>query len=154
RYVEQEILAQGPDTVAAVIGEPISAANGTHLPSPIYWKMLREICDRHGVLLIMDELITGYGRTGRLYCAEHYAVVPDTMTRARGLSSGYAPIGAVAVRPEAFEPFEPYGHAINHLLTFGGHAVAAAAASKNIEIIQREGLVARSDEMGRYLFDL
>jgi hypothetical protein len=154
RYVEQEIRAQGPEHVAAVIGEPISAANGTHVPSPVYWQMLREICDRYGVLLIMDEVITGFGRTGTMFAAEHYGVVPDIMTMAKGISSGYAPIGAVAVRSEVFEPFTLHGNALNHLLTFGGHAVAAAAASKNIEIIQREELVARSAEMGRYLFEL
>jgi adenosylmethionine-8-amino-7-oxononanoate aminotransferase len=154
RFIEQEIRAQGPEHVAAVIGEPISAANGTHLPSPVYWQMLREICDRYGVLLIMDEVITGYGRTGAMFAAEHYGIVPDIMTMAKGLSSGYAPIGAVAVRTELFEPFTAHGNALNHLLTFGGHAVAAAAASKNIEIIQREDLVARSAETGRYLLGL
>lgn len=154
RWVEQEILAQGPEYVAAVIGEPISAANGTHLPSPIYWQMLREICDRHGVLLIMDEVITGYGRTGAMFAAEHYDVVPDLMAMAKGLSSGYAPIGAVAARNELFEPFTVHGNAINHLITFGGHAVAAIGAAKNIEIIEREGLVERSAKMGAYLFEL
>ena len=154
RWVEQEILVQGPEHVAAVIGEPISAANGTHVPSPLYWQMLREICDRHGVLLIMDEVITGYGRTGRMFATEHFGIVPDIMTMAKGLSSGYAPAGAVAVRASVFEPFTRHGNGINHLITFGGHAVAAAAASKNIEIIQREGLVERSAEMGHYLLGL
>jgi len=154
QYLEQEILAQGPEFVAAFIGEPISAANGTHFPSPGYWQEIRRICDRYGVLLIMDEVITGYGRTGAMFAAEHYGVVPDIMTMAKGLSSGYAPIGAVAVRPDVFEPFTKPGNAINHLLTFGGHAVAASAASKNIEIMQREHLVERSAEMGRYLLRL
>ena len=154
RFVEQEILVQGPEHVAAVIGEPISAANGTHVPSPRYWQMLREICDRHGVLLIMDEVITGYGRTGKLFAAEHFGVVPDIMTMAKGISSGYAPVGAVAVRDEVFEPFQKHGNAINHLLTFGGSAVGAAAANKNIEIIEREGLVERSADTGRYLLEL
>jgi adenosylmethionine-8-amino-7-oxononanoate aminotransferase len=153
RYVEQEILAQGPESVAAFIGEPVSVANGTHLPSPVYWQELRRICDRHGVLLIMDEVITGYGRTGTMFAAEHYDVVPDIMTMAKGISSGYAPMAAVAVRNEVFEPFTEHGNAFNHLLTFGGHAVAAAAASKNIEIIQREDLAARSAELGEYLFE-
>jgi len=154
RFVEQEILVQGPEHVAAVIGEPISAANGTHVPSPIYWQMLRELCDRYGVLLIMDEVITGYGRTGNMFAAEHYGVVPDIMTMAKGISSGYAPVGAVAVRDEVFEPFREHGNAINHLLTFGGSAVAAAGANKNIEIIEREGLVEQSARTGRYLFEL
>ncbi|MCE0765007.1 aminotransferase class III-fold pyridoxal phosphate-dependent enzyme [Pseudonocardia kujensis] len=154
RYVEQEILAQGPEHVAAVIGEPISVANGTHLPSPIYWQMLREICDRYGVLLIMDEVITGWGRTGKMFAAEHYGVVPDIMTMAKGLSSGYAPIAAVAVRSSIFDDFRPEGNALAHLITFGGHAVAAAGALKNIEILERENLVERSAELGTYLFEL
>ncbi|MFN3003731.1 aspartate aminotransferase family protein [Mycolicibacterium wolinskyi] len=154
RYVEQEILIQGPEHVAAVIGEPISVANGTHLPSPVYWQMLREICDKYGVLLIMDEVITGWGRTGKVFAAEHYGVVPDIMTMAKGLSSGYAPVAAVAVRSSIFDDFRPDGHALGHLITFGGHAVAAAAALKNIEILERENLVERSAEMGTYLFEL
>ncbi|GHE76520.1 aspartate aminotransferase family protein [Amycolatopsis deserti] len=154
RYVEQEILTQGPEHVAAVIGEPISVANGTHLPGPVYWQMLREICDRYGVLLIMDEVITGWGRTGTWFAAEHYGVVPDLMTMAKGLSSGYAPIAAVAARSSLFDDFRPHGRALNHLITFGGHAVAAAGALKNIEILERENLVERSAEMGTYLFEL
>jgi adenosylmethionine-8-amino-7-oxononanoate aminotransferase len=117
RYVEQEIIAQGPETVAAVIGEPISASNGTHPPTATYWRLLREICDRHGVLLIMDEVINGFGRTGKMFAAEHYGVVPDLMTLAKGLSSGYAPIGAVLVRPSVFESFQKPGGAVAHQLT-------------------------------------
>ena len=154
KFVEQEILAQGPEHVAAVIGEPISVSNGTHVPSATYWRCLRDICDRYGILLIMDEVITGYGRTGRAFAAEHFDVVPDIMTMAKGISSGYAPVGAVAVRDEVFEPFRTHGNSFNHLLTFGGNAVAAAAASKNIEIIEREDLIKRSEEMGTYLFEL
>jgi adenosylmethionine-8-amino-7-oxononanoate aminotransferase len=154
RAVEQEILAQGPEFVAAVIGEPISAANGTHVPSPEYWQEIRRICDRYGVLLIFDEVINGFGRTGTMFAAEQFGVVPDVMTMAKGLSSGYAPIAAVAVRPHVFEPFTESGSAINHLLTFGGHAAAAAAASKNIEIIQDEELPARAERMGARLLEL
>jgi adenosylmethionine-8-amino-7-oxononanoate aminotransferase len=154
RFVEQEILTQGPENVAAVIGEPISAANGTHIPSLVYWQMLREICDRYGVLLIMDEVITGWGRTGKWFAAEHFGVVPDILTMAKGLSSGYAPVAAVAVRSSIFDDFRPSGNALGHLITFGGHAVAAAAALKNIEILERENLVERSAEMGTYLFEL
>jgi len=154
RFVEQEILTQGPENVAAVIGEPISVANGTHIPTPTYWKMLREICDRYGVLLIMDEVITGWGRTGKVFAAEHFGIVPDIMTMAKGLSSGYAPAAAVAVRSSIFDDFRPDGNALAHLITFGGHAVAAAAALKNIEIMERENLIERSAEMGSYLYDL
>jgi adenosylmethionine-8-amino-7-oxononanoate aminotransferase len=151
KYVEEEIVNQGPESVAAVIGEPISTANGTHLPSPRYWQMLREICDKYGVFLIMDEVINGFGRTGKLFASEHFGVVPDVMTIAKGLSSGYAPIAAVMVRPSVFEGFKKEGASIGHLLTFGGHAVATAAASKNIEILLEENLVAASAEKGAYL---
>jgi adenosylmethionine-8-amino-7-oxononanoate aminotransferase len=151
KWVEQEIVFQGPETVAAVIGEPISSANGVHVPSPKYWQMLRDICDKHGVLLIMDEVICGFGRTGKWFATEHFGVVPDIMTMAKGLSSGYAPIAAAIVRPSVYEVFMQGTNALSHLLTFGGQAVAAAAALKNIEIIEREGLVARGAEMGTYL---
>jgi adenosylmethionine-8-amino-7-oxononanoate aminotransferase len=151
RYVEQEIVNQGPETVAAVIGEPVSTSNGDHVPSPRYWQMLREICDRYGVFLIMDEIINGFGRTGKLFAAEHFGVTPDLMTIAKGLSSGYAPIAAVVARPEVFEGFKQEGASIGHLLTFGGHAVATAAANANLEILFREQLVQRSAEQGAYL---
>ena len=153
KWVEQEIIFQGPETVAAVVGEPISSSNGVHIPSPKYWQMLREICDRHGVLLIMDEVINGFGRTGKMFATEHFGVTPDIMTMAKGLSSGYAPIAATMVRPNVYEVFQQGENALNHLLTFGGQAVAAVAALKNIEIFEREGLVARSAEMGAYLLD-
>jgi adenosylmethionine-8-amino-7-oxononanoate aminotransferase len=153
-YVEQEIINQGPDTVAAVIAEPISTAAGVHVPSASYWKLLREICDRHGVLLIADEVINGFGRTGKMFAMEHYGVVPDIMTVAKGLSSGYAPIAAAIVRPSVFEAFqEQKTVTMGHLLTFGGHPVAAAAAVKNLEIFKDENLVQRGAEMGEYLHD-
>jgi adenosylmethionine-8-amino-7-oxononanoate aminotransferase len=151
RFVEQEILVQGPEMVAAVIAEPISISNGVQVPSPRYWQALREICDRHGVLLIMDEVINGFGRTGRWFAAEHFGVVPDIMTMAKGLSSGYAPIGAVAVRASVYEIFKQGKNVLNHLLTFGGQAVAAAAALKNLEIIEREELVGRAAALEPYL---
>ena len=128
RYVEQEIEFQGPDTVAAVIGEPISSSNGVHVPSPRYWQLLREICDKHGVLLIMDEVINGFGRTGKWFATEHFGVVPDIMTMAKGLSSGYAPIAAAVCRDALYEPFKEGERRIAHLLTFGGQAVSCAIA--------------------------
>jgi adenosylmethionine-8-amino-7-oxononanoate aminotransferase len=149
--VEQEIMVQKPEHVAAVIGEPISVANDNHVPSRKYWQRLREICDKHGVLLIMDEVINGFGRTGRRFAAEHFGVVPDLMTMAKGLSSGYAPIAAVAVSDRLYGEFKSRDVGLAHLLTFGGQAVACAAALKNIEIIQREGLVQRSAEQGEHL---
>jgi len=151
RYLEQEIEFQGADTVAAVIGEPISSANGVHVPSPAYWKLVREICDRQGVLLILDEVITGWGRTGRWFASEHFDVVPDILTMAKGLSSGYAPIAAAVVRPSVYEIFKQDETVFGHLLTFGGQAVACAAAIANIEILRRERLPERAAEQGEYL---
>lgn len=152
KFVEQEIISQGAETVAAVIGEPVSSASGVHVPSPKYWQMLREICDRHGVLLIADEVINGFGRTGTMFCMEQMGVTPDIMTMAKGLTSGYMPMGAAVVGPKVFEVFESQPDVpMGHLLTFGGHPVAAAAALKNIEIMEDEELVARGAEMGTYL---
>lgn len=153
-YIRQEIENQGPETVAAVIGEPISTSNGVHVPSPKYWQRLREICDEYGVLLIMDEVINGFGRTGKMFATEHFGMQPDLMTMAKGITSGYAPLAAVAVSEKVFEIFtEKKDVALGHLLTFGGQAVAAAASLKNIEIIQREGLVQQSAEKGAYLLE-
>jgi adenosylmethionine-8-amino-7-oxononanoate aminotransferase len=152
KYVEQEIVNQGPETVAAVIGEPISSAAGLHVPSPKYWQMLREICDRHGVLLIADEVINGFGRTGTMFATEQFGFVPDIMTMAKGLSSGYAPIAAAIVRESVYDVFKENREAImGHLLTFGGHPAACAAALKNLEIFEREDLVTQSKEKGDYL---
>ncbi len=152
RYVEQEIENQGPETVAAVIGEPISSAAGVHVPSKKYWQMLREICDRHGVLLIADEVINGFGRTGTMFATEQFDFQPDILTIAKGLTSGYAPMGATIVSPKVFESFKDQkAVAMGHLLTFGGHPVCAVAALKNLEIFEEENLVARGAEMGVYL---
>jgi adenosylmethionine-8-amino-7-oxononanoate aminotransferase len=152
KYVEQEIESQGPENVAAVIGEPVSTAAGVHVPSKIYWQMLREICDKHGVLLIADEVINGFGRTGTLFAIEQWGIVPDIMTIAKGLSSGYAPIAAAIVSDNVFDIFKQNPSTpMGHLLTFGGHPVAAAAAIKNLEIFDDEKLVENGAEVGKHL---
>ena len=152
KAIEQEIQYQGPDTVAAVIGEPISTAAGVHVPSKIYWEMVRDICDRHGVLLICDEVINGFGRTGTLFAQEQYGIQGDIMTIAKGLSSGYAPIAAAIVSDKVYDVFkEQKSTPMGHLLTFGGHPVASVAAIKNLEIFDDEDLVAKGAEMGTYL---
>lgn len=152
KYVEQEIISQGPETVACVIGEPISSAAGLQVPHKIYWQMLREICDRHGVLLICDEVINGFGRTGTMFATEQYGIVPDIMTMAKGLSSGYAPIAATVVRESIHDIFKEHKDvSMGHLLTFGGHAVAATAAIENLDIFERENLPEQSREKGDYL---
>ena len=152
--LEEEILAQGPETVAAFIAEPISAANGTHVPSNAYWQKIREICTRHGVLLIADEVICGFGRTGSMFATSQFGFEPDLMTMAKGLTSGYVPMGAVAVSDKAYEVFKGTDAALAHLLTFGGQAVAAAAALKNIEIMEREDLAASGARIGETLTGL
>ncbi len=150
--IEQMIEYEGPQTVAAVIAEPISASNGIVVPPPEYLPRLREICDRHGVLLIADEVINGFGRTGKMFASEHWDLVGDIMTMAKGLSSGYAPIAAAICRPKVVEPFAG-DKRLSHLLTFGGHAVACAAALANIAILQNEGMVENSAAMGAYLLE-
>jgi adenosylmethionine-8-amino-7-oxononanoate aminotransferase len=150
--VGQMIEYEGPQTVAAVIAEPVSASNGIVVPPPEYLPRLREICDQHGVLLIVDEVINGFGRTGKMFASEHWNLVGDIMTLAKGLSSGYAPIAAAICRPKVLEPFA-HDKRLSHLLTFGGHAVACAAALANIAILQNEGLVENAATTGAYLLE-
>jgi adenosylmethionine-8-amino-7-oxononanoate aminotransferase len=143
---------ENPQTVAAVIAEPISAANGIVVPPDGYWQRLREICDKHGVLLITDEVINGFGRTGKMFASEHFGLVGDMMTMAKGLTSGYVPMGGVMCRQHVVEAFEDK-NTLSHLITYGGHPVAAAAALVNIDIIEREGLVENAAKMGKLLKD-
>src|SRR3989442_10381665 len=152
--IEQLIEHEGPKTVAAVIAEPFSASGGIAIPPPEYLPRLRQICDRHGVLLIVDEVITGFGRTGKMFASEHWGLVGDIMTMAKGLSSGYAPIAAAICRPKVVEPFaSDTGKRLSHLLTCGGQAIACAAALPNIDILQRERLVENAAAMGAYLLE-
>ena len=152
--IEEAIKFEGPRSVAAVVAEPVSSPMGAVVPGPNYWPMLREVCDRYGVLLIADEVITGFGRTGRMFACEHWGVTPDLMTVAKGITSGYIPMGgAIARKPIADAFVGSAGAAFRHVITFGGHPVAAAAALKNIEIMEREGMVENSAAMGRYLLD-
>ena len=150
--IGQMIEYENPQTVAAVIAEPVSASNGIVVPPDGYWPRLREICDKHGVLLITDEVINGFGRTGKMFACNHWGLVGDIMTMAKGLSSGYAPVGGVMCRPHVMAAFEG-DNKLSHLLTYGGHAVACAAALANLDIIEREGLVENAARMGDYLLD-
>ena len=150
--IGQMIEYENPQTVAAVIAEPISAANGIVVPPDGYWQRLREICDKHGVLLITDEVINGFGRTGKMFASEHWGLVGDMMTMAKGLTSGYVPMGGVMCRPHVVEAFEDK-NTLSHLITYGGHPVAAAAALANIDIIEREGLVQNAAAMGALLLE-
>ena len=152
--VEDTIKFYGPDTVAAVIAEPVSSPLGSVVPGPEYWPMLRDICTRYGVLLIADEVITGFGRTGKMFACEHWGVTPDIMTVAKGITSGYIPMGGTILRKEVADAFVGSERAaFRHIITFGGHPVAAAASLKNIEIIEQEGLVKNSAKMGEHLLE-
>ncbi|MCI0792897.1 MAG: aspartate aminotransferase family protein [Chloroflexi bacterium] len=152
--IEEIIKFQGPDSVAAVIAEPVSSPLGAVVPGPNYWPMLREICDRYGCLLIADEVITGFGRTGKMFACEHWGITPDIMTVAKGITSGYIPMGGAITRKPISDAFIGSERvAFRHVITFGGHPVAAAASLKNIEIMETEGMVENSATMGRYLLD-
>ena len=154
RDVERAIVHEGPSTVAAVIAEPISASAGIHVPDDDYWPTLREICDKYGVVLICDEVLTGFGRTGKMFAIEHWGVTPDILTGAKGLTSGYSPIGATLATKKIADAFLPTDEeGFMHLFTFGGNPASSAIALANLAIIENEDLVANSAEMGRYLYD-
>jgi adenosylmethionine-8-amino-7-oxononanoate aminotransferase len=124
-----------------VIMEPVQNAGGSFMPPAGYWAGVREICDRHGILLCADEVITGFGRLGHWFASERFDIRPDMITTAKGLSSAYAAIGALLVSDRVMEPFERPGAMFTHGMTFGGHPVQAAVALKNIEIMRREQIV-------------
>jgi adenosylmethionine-8-amino-7-oxononanoate aminotransferase len=152
--LERTVQFEGPDTVAAFIGEPVSNSSGVSVPDPEYWPTIRSICDRYGILLIADEVITGFGRTGKMFASEHWGLVPDIMTIAKGVTSGYCPMGAAIAREEIFEAFKPGAkEAFQHVVTFGGHPVASAAALANLDIIENEGLVENAATVGTYLLE-
>ena len=144
--LEHAIRAEGPGTIAMVIMEPVQNAGGAFTPPEGYWRGVREICDRYGILLCADEVITGWGRTGYWFGSERYDIRPDIVTSAKGLSSAYAAIGAVITTDRVAEPFLTGDATFMHGLTFGGHPVQAAIALKNIEIMRRENIVGHVHE--------
>ena len=144
--LEATIVAAGPSTVAMVIMEPVQNAGGCFTPPAGYFAGVRELCDRFGILLCADEVITGFGRTGRWFASETYDIQPDLITSAKGLSSAYAAIGAVIAHDRVMEPFLEERASFAHGITFGGHPVMAAIALKNIEIMRRERVVEHVDE--------
>jgi len=136
---EQRIVSEGPETIAAIIGEPVAIAQAVKVPHPEYWPRIAELCRRAGALLILDEVVTGFGRTGRLFGCEHWGIRPDMMVMAKGISSGYVPMGAVATSGRVNEVFRD--RPLLHLNTFAGHPVACAAAEATLDILEREELV-------------
>ncbi|MDE0842187.1 MAG: aminotransferase, partial [Porticoccaceae bacterium] len=152
RQLEHKILEMGIDKVAAFIGEPIQGAGGVIIPPATYWPEIQRICEKYGILLIADEVICGFGRTGKWFGSETFGMRPDFMSIAKGLSSGYLPIGGVLVSDRVAEVLKEQGGDINHGYTYSGHPATAAVALKNLEIIQREKLVERvADDIGPYL---
>ena len=151
--IDDLIEFHGASSVAAVIAEPVSSAAGAAVPSDEYWPMLRQICDRHGVVLIADEVITGFGRTGKMFAMEHWGVTPDIMTMAKGITSSYVPLANAMVTPEIADAFAGTDNIFRQALTFGGHPVTAAVALRNIEIIETEGLVENARETGARIMD-
>jgi adenosylmethionine-8-amino-7-oxononanoate aminotransferase len=138
--IEEAIEFEGPETVAAVMLEPVQNGGGCFVPQDGYFQRVREICDRHGVLLISDEVICSWGRIGHWFGSERYGYQPDIITTAKGLSSAYAALGAVIVGDHVAEPFMHGKTSFAHGFTFGGHPVGCAIAMANIDVIEREGL--------------
>lgn len=154
--LENTILREGAESVAAFIMEPIIAGGGVVLPPEDYLPRVREICSRHGVLLIVDEVVTGFCRTGTFFAHTRAGVQPDILTLAKGIASGYMPLGATIATDEVFSAFEGEAGDLSHFRsvnTFGGHPVATAVALRNIEILEREDLAARAESAGRHLLE-
>ena len=139
--IEEAILFEGPDTVAAVFLEPVQNSGGCIPPPPGYFDRVREICDAHDVLLVSDEVICAFGRIGSIFACNDFGYVPDMITCAKGMTSGYSPIGATIVSDRLFEPFRKGTTTFAHGFTFGGHPVSSAVAMANLDIFERENLV-------------
>ncbi|WP_035324037.1 aspartate aminotransferase family protein [Peribacillus kribbensis] len=151
--IEKTIVWEGEETIAAIIMEPAITGGGILVPHPVYMEKVQEICKKHGVLLIMDEVICGFGRTGKKFGHMHFNMKPDIVTMAKGLTSGYLPLSATAVRRDIYEKFkssDEYGY-FRHVNTFGGNPAACALALKNLEIYEKENLVERSRILGNRL---
>ena len=152
RWLEEKIAELGPHTVAAFIAEPVQGAGGVIVPPATYWPEIQRICERHGILLISDEVITGFGRTGRWWGCETFGAKPDLMTFAKGITSGYVPLGGVMVGERVARVLIERGGEFEHGYTYSGHPVACAVALANLEVIEQNGLVQRvREDTGPYL---
>lgn len=150
--IEEAILFEGPETVAAVFLEPVQNTGGCFVPPPGYFQRVREICDRHDVLLVSDEVICAFGRLGTAFGAERFGYQPDMITTAKGLTSGYAPLGAVMISDRLMEPFQRQETPFMHGSTYGGHPVSCAVALANLDIMENEDLyghVQRNEDVFR-----
>jgi len=139
--IAQRIEFEGPETVSAVILEPVQNAGGCFTPPEGYFQRVREICDEYDVLMISDEVICSWGRLGHFFGAQRYGYEPDIITTAKGITSAYAPMGAVIASDRVFEPFADGKTSFLHGITFGGHPIAAAVAMANIDVFEQEGIL-------------
>ncbi len=156
QLLASEIEFQGPDTVAAFIAEPVQGAGGVIVPPATYWPLVREVCDKYGVLLIADEVVTGFGRTGSLFGARGWGVAPDFMCFAKGLSSGYVPLGATVFNgrvADAIESSPEFAGAVMHGYTYAGHPVGCAAAIASLDIALKDDLPGNAGKQGAYLLE-
>ncbi len=151
--LEQKILEEGADTIAAFIAEPVQGAGGVIVPPPDYFPRIREICDKYDVLLISDEVITGFGRTGKWFGLEHYGIEPDIMQFAKGITSGYVPLGGIGVSDKLMTVLNsvPPAQRWMHAFTYSAHPTSCAVALANIKIMQDENLIERAAEQGKKL---
>ena len=153
RMLEETILKEGPETVAAFIAEPVQGAGGIIVPPDDYFQRVREICTRHDVLFIADEVITGFGRTGDWFAMKRWGVQPDILAFAKGITSGYLPLGGIMVSRQVLDVMlsVPYADRWMHAYTYSGHATCCAVGLRNLEIIEKEGLVDNAAKMGARL---
>jgi taurine--2-oxoglutarate transaminase len=148
-HLEEIILYEGPETIAAILLETVTGTNGIIIPPANYLPGVRQLCDRYGILTIADEVMSGFGRTGRWFAVDHWGVVPDMVTMAKGMTSGYAPLGAVAMTRQIAAAFD---HTVYQGgLTYNGHPISLAAAIANIQVMQTEGVVEHAAAMGPVL---
>jgi adenosylmethionine-8-amino-7-oxononanoate aminotransferase len=151
--LEETIEREGADTIAAFLGEPVQGAGGLVVPPQSYWQRISEVLKKHDILLIHDEVITGFGRTGTMFGMEQYGVTPDIASFAKGVTSGYIPLGGVGVSDEIFDVMSGIDKPFMHGFTYSGHPVATAVALKNIEIIEKENLPRNAAENGEYMLN-
>ena len=154
KILEDTIIYEGPQTIAAFIMEPIISGGGVLIPPDEYLPAVRTVCNKYGVLLILDEVVSGFWRTGKMFGYEHWGVKPDIFTFGKGIASGYMPLAATLVRQEIFDAFLSENNDMahfRHINTYGAHPVAAAVALKNIEILENEYLVENSKRQGMYM---
>ncbi len=151
--LERAILQEGPDTVAMFIAEPVQGAGGLIVPQDDYFPRIREICDQYEVLLVSDEVITGFGRTGKLFGLQHWGVEPDLMQFAKAITSGYFPLGGIGVSDEIAQTMNESGQAWMHAYTYSGHPVGCAIGCAMLDVIEKENFPQQAADKGEYLLD-